>query len=161
MVKYRDRPFAQRFGVLGDYAENVYEKVSPLGPTCRHGWRRPSVSMRYMSNELKNKPDYYASTGVLVEVMGLGRDGILKLKLDKYEAMKFWNKVQETALFAWNSSEHMWALIEWKPLVGLVQRARNRGIESFEEDGNEYYPIHWSDIMETASLKGRYTEDDS
>lgn len=144
-MSFREQPFKQRMAKMGDEAEGVFEKVEPFGPLWdRNGWNRPRSGMKGMSLELRTKPDYYVN-GLLVEVMGLGRDGILKLKLDKWEGLKFWNKVQPTDLFVWNSHTQQWLTVRWMPLKKLVSLARSRGVEAFW-DGPEYYPILWEEL---------------
>lgn len=142
-MAYRDQSWNQRFATMGDTAEAVFEEIAPLGSFERYGWNRPAVPMTKMSAMVKATPDYYCGTGHLVEVKGLGRDGILKLKVDTYKALQKWNKVQPVMLFAWNSATEEWALLNWDQIVKLVAKARKKGIESFQNDGNEYYPISW------------------
>jgi hypothetical protein len=133
---------------MGDTAEGVFEVVAPLGKYERLGWNRPSVSLTLMSSVIRHMPDYY-SGGKLVEVMGLGRDGILKLKTVKYEALKYWNTSgNEVVLFVWNSHKKTYALLNWNTIKSCVTLARNRGIEAFENDGNEYYPIQWEWVVD-------------
>jgi hypothetical protein len=147
---YRDRPFGQRFGTLGDEAEGVFTAVRPLGASQRLGWRRPTVPMTRMSSKIKHMPDFYADSGHLVEVMGLGRDGILKVKVEKYESLQWWNKSgTPVALFVWNSALRRYALISWPELTRLVGKARRAGTLHFN-DGPEYYPIQWTWIEETS-----------
>lgn len=144
MPSFRDLPFQARFAKMGDESEQMFEQVNPFGRFQRLGWNRPAVSMAAMSSKLKAMPDYYTA-GYLVECMGLGRDGILKLKVVKYDALKWWTTSgNEVMLFAWNSSTHEYAFIEWSELKGLVRKARAAGIEAFSNDGNEYYGIQWS-----------------
>ena len=128
---------------MGDEAEQMFEQVNPFGRFQRFGWNRPEVSMFDMGNNIKAMPDYYTA-GYLVECMGLGRDGVLKLKVDKYDALKWWcTSGNEVMLFAWNSSTREYAFVDWGVLKALVARARRAGIEAFENDGNQYYPIQW------------------
>lgn len=129
---------------MGDIAEQVFEEVRPLGRFERLGWNRPEVPMSRMSPVLRHMPDYYTETGHLVEVMGCGRDGVVKLKVEKWEAMKWWNKSgNEVALFLWNSATNEWSLLDWSQMVTAVRRARAAGIQAFANDGNRYYPIQW------------------
>ena len=149
MMTFRDQSWQSRFKEMGDTAEGVFQAVAPLGKYERLGWNRPAVSLTLMSPAIRHMPDYY-SGGKLVEVMGLGRDGILKLKTGKWEALKFWNKTgNEVVMFLWNSHKKTYALVEWSALVSLTGRARRAGIQAFENDGNEYYPIRWADIVDT------------
>jgi hypothetical protein len=160
-VSFHEKSFDQRFATLGDTAEAVYEAVHPLGKTMRYGWRRPNISMSKMSPVIRHAPDYYAEAGYWVEVMGCGRDGILKsLKVDKWEALKKWKQFARTAeidlvLFVWNSFTEEYVVLSYDEVKSLVTKAKRRGIEEFH-DGNRYYPILWEWIKETASFVGSW-----
>lgn len=155
-MSYRNQSFRQRFASMGDEAEGVYLEIQPLGKTQRLGWRRPDVSMKRMGETLRHMPDFYADSGHLVEVVGLGRDGILKIKVSKWEALKVWQKIAPVTLFVWNSSEKAWVLLGWEDSKKLIAKARAKGIEAFENDGNEYFPVEWAWIVATASYVGSY-----
>lgn len=153
-MSYRDKPFHQRFAELGDQAESIYEAARPLGKTVRFGFRRPKgISFKHIPNVLRHAPDFYAESGYLVEVTGLGKDGILKsIKLEKYEALKVWAKIAkllgvELAIFIWNSSKQEYVLLEWSQVITLVTAARKRGIQKFEVDNVQYFAIPWDDII--------------
>lgn len=143
MSSYRDQPFYQRLNTMGDISEQMFELIAPLGTYDRFGWNRPKSKMKHMSNMLRHTPDFYTQIGFLVECAGLGKDGVYKLKLTKYDALRDWNKVQDVKLFLWNSSTSEWVLLSWSQVKKLVNRARKVGVKAFENDGNEYYPIEW------------------
>jgi len=146
-MPFHKQQWSTRYRTMGDTAEHIFETVAPLGPSVRLGWNRPQVSMSRMSLMLRQMPDYYASSGHLVEVMGCGRDGILKLKVSKYEALKQWNRIQPLLLFVYSSSKSEWKLLEWHNVKAAVAAARRRGIQTFsDEDPKEYYPIIWDDL---------------
>jgi hypothetical protein len=150
-MPYRDGDWVQRFGTLGDIAESMFEEIAPLGRFVRMGWSRPEISMSMMSANIRQMPDYYTGTGHLIEVMGLGADGILKLKTEKWESLKWWNKSgNEVGLFVWNSSLKQYAVVPWAVLRRLISKARADGIQSFANDGNTYYPIRWEWIAAEA-----------
>jgi len=128
---------------MGDAAEGIFEEVAPLGAYVRFGFNRPPFKMGRMSSFLRHTPDYATGTGHLVEVMGVGRDGVVKFKLDKYEALKQWNRDDDVVLFIWNSATSEWTLARWGEVKSLVGKARKAGVLAFD-DGNEYYPIDWS-----------------
>ena len=165
---YRDQPFHQRFDKMGDEAEGVYAKIKPFGKTIRFGWNRPKgIEFKKLPQILRHKPDFYAEDGYLVEVVGLGKDGILKsIKVEKYEALKTWARIArlldlELAFFIWNSSKNQYALLTWKKLTVLTRRSANKlGIQAFANDGNEYYPIPWEWILEAASWVEEHGEED-
>ena len=147
-----------RFQSMGDMAEDVFEKVLPFGSSERLGWRRPSVTMRNMNSTLRHMPDFYTESGRLVEVVGCGKDKMLKLKKSKFEALAHWHDLQPVALFVFNSYLSEWVAVEWDALRRLVDRARVRGIKQFR-DGNEYFPIPWQDLADMASKRGEYGEE--
>lgn len=131
---------------MGDQAEAEFEAwCQTIGMTYeRLGWDRPRMGVGKMSANLRNMPDYYASDGHLYEVVGMGGDDILKgVKVEKWESLKFWNMVQPTRLFVFHSKRRALVMLPWPALVTTVARARRDGIQSFENDGNEYYPIKW------------------
>lgn len=161
MTVYRDQPFSTRYASLGNEAESVLEAAHPLGAVERYGWHKPAnIKMRNMPIRLRNQPDYYSDSGHLIEVMGLGRDGILKgMKLTKWESYKVWKKVcnllgiYDLVTFVWNSYTEQYAILSYEQMKGLIGKGRRRGVESFN-DGNEYVPILWSDIESTVDRLG-------
>ena len=145
-MTFNDQGWHSRFQVMGDTAEGEFvEWAQRNGLTVeRLGWDRPTMGVGRMGLELRHMPDFYASDGYLYEAVGMGRDGVLKgVKVEKWEALKFWNKLQPVRLFVYNSSEKANVMLPWPTLVQTVARARKAGIEAFRADGNEYYPIRW------------------
>ena len=135
-----------RFQTMGDIAEGEFAKWARRNGHSieRLGWDRPRMGVSKMSEILRHIPDFYASDGYLYEVVGMGRDGILKgVKVDKWESLKYWNTVQPLRLFIYNSSNGAWVMLPWPTLVQMVAKARRLGVRSFKNDGNEYYPIKW------------------
>ena len=165
-MSFHEQSFAQRFQTMGDYAEAVYMEVKPLGNTTRFGFRRPKgVKFGSLPEGLRHMPDYVTAS-YLVEVMGLGKDGILKsMKLTKYEALKMWNQFAKrigllgVMLFVWNSSEKQYVVLSWGDIVEEVKYSkRTDGIRTFENDGNQYYPLRWERLAARAAFIGHYDE---
>lgn len=110
-------------------------------------------------------PDFVTAS-YLVEVVGMGRDGILKsMKVTKYEALKDWNKIAKMlgllglVVFVWNSAEQKFITLAWKDIVSEVAYAkRTDGVQAFENDGNEYYPLKWERLIAKAGFVGDYRE---
>lgn len=138
---------------LGDPAENVFDTVAPFGKHAEFGWRRPPVTMRHMTDALRHMPDFYVESGFLVEVMGCGRDDIVKLKPPKWEGLKVWNAIQPVALFVYNSARSEWCVVAWKELKSAVNRARRAGTKAFS-DGNEYWEIPWDSLVDDSLFHG-------
>ncbi len=167
MSQYRDLPFDQRYATLGDIAENVYLQVTPLGSTTRFGFRRPEgIRFSMLPVTLRAMPDFITPTH-LVEVVGLGRDGILKsIKTTKYEALKVWSKIAKLTglmglvLFVWNSSERQFLVVSWENIVKEVSYSkRKHGVQKFESDGNEYYSLEWDRLKVAASTIGSWEDE--
>jgi hypothetical protein len=153
---------------MGDEAEDVYQAVTPLGNTTRFGFRRPKgIRFSTFPENLRHQPDFVTST-YLVEVMGLGRDGILKsMKVSKYDALKVWNKIATMlglmglVIFVWNSSKKQFLTLTWSSIVEEVAYSKRKyGIQSFESDGNTYYRLDWGRLVKKATFVGTYEETD-
>jgi hypothetical protein len=151
---------------MGDTAEEVYAAVAPLGSTTRFGFRRPKgIKFSTFPEKLRHQPDFVTAS-YLVEVMGLGRDGILKsVKTSKYEALKAWHKIAKmlgllgVVLFIWNSAEKKFITLTWEDLVTEVAYSKRKyGVQAFENDGNTYYRLDWSRLIERAAYVGDYDE---
>lgn len=150
---------------MGDEAESVYEKAKPMGNTIRFGWNRPKgINFSKLPMALRHMPDYYAQAGYFVEVMGLGRDDVLKsLKVTKYDALKLWAKVGrlfgvELAAFIWNSHRQEYVTVMWQDIVEIVSQSKRRfGVQAFD-DGNEYYHIPWDWLVNRATWVGVHEE---
>lgn len=163
---YRDLPFSQRFHKMGDDAESVFDRALPLGSATQFGFRRPQgIKFGTIPETFRHAPDRLTST-YLVEVVGLGRDGILKsIKVTKYEALKFWNKVAKdggllgVVIFVWNSHTKQFAVLSWDSLVKEVAYSKKTdGVAQFESDGVEYYPIKWERIVKASQVIGSFEE---
>lgn len=148
---------------MGDQAEEVYEAAHPLGKTLRFGFRRPKgIDFRSIKEVFRHTPDYITESNYLVEVMGCGRDGVLKsMKTDKYEALKEWAVIARLGtglvFFIWNSHEQEYIILSWDLMKKMVNRYRSK-IEEFN-DGNKYYPLPWSELREEAAIVGKWRDD--
>ena len=146
-MSFRDQSWSGRFASLGDQAEGEFMQWARRQEMKveRLGWDRPAMGVKRMSLHLRHLPDFYASDGHLYEVVGMGRDGVLKgVKTEKWDSLRFWNSVQPVRLFVFNSSKNATVLLAWPTLVQLVAKARRDGIQAFANDGNTYYPIQWA-----------------
>lgn len=145
-MSFRDQSWGTRIHKMGDQAEEQFRKWARRNQLSveRLGWDRPKMGVKKMSTELKHLPDFYGSDGYLYEVVGMGADGKLKgIKVAKWEALKFWNRVQPVRVFVFSSKEKKVVLLPWPTLVQMVARARRLGVEAFKNDGNKYYPVLW------------------
>lgn len=169
MGSFAEQPFAQRFGTLGDTAESVYDHVLPLGQSTQYGFRRPKgIKFATLPEKLRHAPDRVTPT-YFVEVAGMGRDGVLKtVKVEKFEAMKAWDKIARQigllglVLFVWNSSKKQYVVLGMKSLVKMVKKSEAEfGIQAFEVDGVQYYPLPWEWLTNEGQLVGSYDPDEA
>lgn len=139
---------------MGDQAEGVFLSESPLGSSEKYGLRRPNIGLSQTTAFVLHTPDFITGSGFLVEVMGVGKDGLIKLKESKYRALNDWNKKQPLMFFVWNSSKQQWMLCTWDIIKKMVTRVRRRGdTTSFENDGNVYHPIPWDEVTQESGVQ--------
>lgn len=153
-MTYNQQRWGDRVRTLGDIAEGVFEEVAPLGSHVRYGLNRPPFTVKTLTSMQRNTPDYLCGTGDFVEVMGCGRDNVIKLKLEKWAAQKRWQKVGPVRFFFWNSNHSEWALLTIKQVQELVTKARKAdGVQAFD-DGNEYLGLRWEWIENVFAYVG-------
>jgi hypothetical protein len=148
-VTFRDQPFDQRLRSMGDQAEASFERLGPasFGNIVRFGWNRPPVSFGKMTAFIRYTPDMYASTGELVECVGCGRDGLVKMKVDKWDALGQWNRKQPVVIWCWNSTLGRACYIPYRALDKIIKAMGADEICEFENDHNRYWPILWTLIL--------------
>lgn len=157
-MAFHELSYHKRYALMGAPAEGTFEAVAPLGKFERFGWDKPAVSLTRMTAMLRHLPDYY-SGGFLVEAVGLGKDGQLKLKVGKMQALKKWNDIQPVSFFVWNSHHKRWLLIEWDAMAAVFNDARKRyGLHKFH-DGPSYVAIPWASLVKAATKEGTYEPD--
>ena len=135
-MSFKDKDFEHRFKMMGDIAEQAFETVWHTNWE-RFGLNRPRLKMSALPPVIRHTPDYLTSNN-LVEVQGLGKDQTLKLKLEKYEALEWWNKVHPLLFFVYDSHNDRAHSLEWKALKKLCKYAP---VQEFPE-GKKYYAIH-------------------
>lgn len=151
---FNDLSFGARFQTMGDTAEAIFLDRTPLGRSITYGWSRPPLTMRLMEEFVRHTPDFYTETGWLVEAMGVGSDGLIKLKESKYRSLLEWNKKQKTALFVWNSHRSEWAICDMDAVKKLVGAARKEGRVDTFHDGPTFFGLPWDLFVEAAKLTG-------
>jgi hypothetical protein len=128
VMSFKDRSWEQRFGAMGDEAEGHFEayakEVLNLG-FVRFGLNRPPIALHTVPARLRYMPDYLMSKR-LVEVQGVGRDQLIKLKLDKWGVLHHWNDVRTAEfdgvwIYIWDSHhkrECMFPLANFDKILG-------------------------------------------
>lgn len=102
MTTFYERDFAGRWGAMGDESEQRFEEVTATG-VAPFGLNRPPINVAKLPAFIRYMPDRLVHDR-LVECMGIGRDAILKLKLDKLAILQRWDDVFPVDLFIWDSA---------------------------------------------------------
>jgi len=148
-MSFADKPFGVRIQTMGDIAERRFEEESPV-KWVRYGLCRPPINMSALPAQLRYTPDYLTAQG-LVEVQGLGRDQILKVKHEKLEALKWWEKVHPVYLFVYDSQKDGSSTLT---LSEVRKKCKLSETDEFPE-GKAYYAIKssllWEDVEESIS----------
>ncbi len=134
-MTFSKEPFQRRLQTMGDIAERAFEETCQSKYT-RYGLNRPPINMGSLSPKIRYTPDYLMSNH-LVEVQGLGSDQVFKLKIEKLDALTWWNKAHPVIMFVYDSKNKRTAYIEYKNLKRLC---KNADVRSFPE-GKEYYAV--------------------
>lgn len=149
MTQFRNRHWNQRFEHMGDEAESVFEAVWPTNFVA-YGLRRPPLQVHKLAPFVRYTPDYLTSTK-LVEVQGVGRDGQIKLKLEKYSALKEWHVTSmDVILFVWDSKNRQYGTLDMDDLERLWCRAYddNDNYRGVFPEGKPYFIIEVADVTD-------------
>lgn len=118
MTQFRDRQWSDRFLVLGDEAEAVFDEWHPV-KSAPLGLNRPDVPLGNVPAFLRYMPDRLLADG-LVECQGIGRDQTVKLKLDKFLALKLWHNIFPTRMFVWDSANRRCGFLALDEIEALI-----------------------------------------
>ncbi len=151
MNAFRDGTWEQRFSKMGDEAEGRFEKyasdVLGLG-FVRKGLSRPPIQLSSVPARIRYEPDYLMSKN-LVEVQGVGRDQIVKVKLDKWNCLCFWNGIHPVMIYVWDSHkqrECLFPLFNFEKLI-----AKGKGSLGVFAEGKPYFAFAADDIFALAA----------
>ncbi len=141
MSQFRNQSFASRFSAMGDEAEGKYEELCGVAHV-RFGLNRPPVSMKKLPPFIRYQPDYLTSNG-LVECQGVGKDRILKVKIEKALALQQWHSMFDLTMWVWDSTNERCADWPWAELWKLLP---TMPVEHFPE-GKAYWAINVDDHL--------------
>jgi hypothetical protein len=124
---------------MGDEAESQFERLHNRG-FVRYGLDRPPIQMWKLPPLIRYTPDYLCTDG-LYEVQGCGQDGLIKLKLEKLDALKRWNTLCPTNLWLWDKANKAYTTISVFDVVGGTKAFRKGQFN----DGKDYWeiPVRW------------------
>lgn len=112
-MSYKDGDWSSRYGSLGNQAEAVFESVFPRH--YRFGLNKPDIAVGKLTLPARSAPDYGDYEG-LCEVVGFGRDQIMKLRIEKVLGLAQWSATFNVDVFAYDSRNERWCrqpLFEW------------------------------------------------
>lgn len=151
-MSFKDRSWARRFEEMGDEAEGVFEDVCDAQlklKFVRYGLNRPPIQMHKLPARIRYTPDYLMSAK-FVEVQGVGRDQTVKLKLDKWGALRWWNDVHPVELFVWDSHHERWCFVTLDQLQENI-----RAVNQFPE-GHAYFEYDADVLFDATYRVGEY-----
>jgi hypothetical protein len=134
-MSFSERPWHGRYADMGDTAERAFEARSKVG-YVRMGISRPPLRVPDLHPYVRQIPDYLTTRG-WIEVMGIGADQTLKLKVEKLAALKFWSLLMPVYLWVWDAHNKRHSEVPLALLEGLALDAE---IARFP-DSNAYYKI--------------------
>lgn len=136
-MSFNERSFASRLGQMGDAAEEVFSRIYPRNSRC--GLNRPDMNVAAMTTLSRCIPDFQTEDA-LVEVMGIGRDATLKLKVEKGLSLVRWTFVDKVDIFVSDSHRRRW----WRaPLQEWLDACFEHGeIRRFPDNNKTYWALN-------------------
>jgi hypothetical protein len=104
---------------MGDEAEQQFVATT----TDAHeifGLRRPNLHVGSLPNILRYMPDYLTQHS-LVEVQGIGKDRLIKIKWAKYYALQQWDRIHPVELFVWDRHAQTTSRFRLQQIVEQVE----------------------------------------
>lgn len=156
MSAFKDQSWEQRFGAMGDEAEQKFEEyakdVLDRG-FVRYGLNRPPIKMHSLPARIRYTPDYLMSR-CFVEVQGLGRDQKFKLKFDKWNSLRWWNDFKRedfdgVSLYVWDSHKKRETMFPLECLDALL--SDGTGALGVFHEGKPYIEFPADDVFGLAA----------
>jgi|TARA_B100000586_G_C20059245_1_gene405520 hypothetical protein len=145
-------PYEERYKSMGEEAEGEFERRERNWE--RFGFNRPDGFELYqIPKTFQNTPDYMQvhNRGFprLVEVMGIGSDETLKIKLNKITALQWWDASElDVWLWVWSSVRQTFADLKFGELMDIINR-EELPVGKFDNDTKLFFAIdssllHWN-----------------
>ena len=134
---------------MGDEAEGEFEKWAEqqqLG-YVRLGLNRPPLAVHLLPTRLRYLPDYLLSKN-FVEVQGVGRDQTVKVKIEKYNSLRYWNDLHEVRFFIWDRTNERTAIFPLGLFDGLL--GAGKGTLGAFSEGKAWFGFRADDLIEAA-----------
>jgi len=155
-MSFKDEQWVKRYKAMGDEAETVFRLDADLRrrPYIESGLRRPPFHVGRLPDVERYRPDFLVvprkedGEPHFVEVQGVGRDGIVKLKVSKLKALLFWTTVLPVTLFVWNNQTRTVIEADVKVLGAMAVRAKLEGRMGCFDGIHPYYKLEWEALAE-------------
>ena len=152
MSSFRDSSWSSRFSALGDMAEGAFEQYATDTLKLnfeRFGLNRPQLRVASLPSRVRHAPDYLM-TNNFVEVVGFGKDQTMKLGLEKYGALHWWNDLKTKTfdgvqMFVWDSKNERGTMFPFLFLDDLLAEGKG-GLDSFPEK-KAYFSFRAEDLF--------------
>ena len=160
-MTFASQSWTKRYEAMGDQAEAKWEEVcheyvglGPDGIPCsvRAGLSRPPFNPKSLPTSVRYTPDYVTPIG-WVECQGVGRDQVLKVKVEKMMDMFARSRDFPVHLFVWDSQKKRHAMLTTDRLFQLIDGGK-APLGYFPEP-KAYFGFRCDDIFETPPRAAR------
>jgi len=109
--------------------------------SARWGLDHPPFDLQKLPPFIRYTPDRIMGR-MLVECKGVGKDAVLKVKIEQLEALRFWSHIHPVSIFVWDSFRKRWTMIELEALVAACHK--NGALEQFPDNHKPAWFVHTS-----------------
>lgn len=139
-MSYHKRSWESRYAQLGDQAEarcEEYLKRQKRG-YIRSGLCRPPLQVSKLDLMERYRPDFLTSRGY-VEAKGMGRDQLLKIKVENLEALWRWEAIMPVQVFVYDSHKDRHCILDLEEVDLLIEEWGEVGV--FPDNHKQYWSI--------------------
>ena len=140
MSAFHQQTWGARFQTMGSTAEKAFLESYPHAH--RLGIDRPDFSVRKLPVFFRQAPDFLLPDGAY-EVMGVSsraQQPSLKMKHEKLDVLKQWNKYGDVYLWVWDSHKKESTCLPIKEWEKIMQK--NGEINHFPDNNKPYWDLH-------------------
>lgn len=135
MTFYKQPPSARMS--TPNESEQVFDKLNPN--SAPWGIDHPPIDVGSLPALVRFAPDRLKSGG-FVECKGVGKDGIVKVKMEQLYALQFWHMLLPVTIFIWNSFRKQHAELSLKTFMDACQE--HGTIQQFPDNNKPAWFIH-------------------
>lgn len=133
-MSFSDGGWTHRRVAMGDASEKAFWEWCE-GKAVRWGLDNPAPSDLHVPSipqRVRAAPDFLTNKS-FVECCGVGRPQVLKLKLEKWDALRWWHTLHPVSVFIWDSHKKRKVLIGLEDLTTLINRPEVIEISYFDD----------------------------